>query len=55
MDITETDEYYVVSFFPNAAEVEIDDKPEKGYKAVIGEQSGEHVAEWRTYRHESDV
>ena len=43
MDITETDEYYVVSFFPNAAEVEIDDKPEKGYKAVIGEQSGEHV------------
>ena len=43
MDIVETDEYYVVSFFPGASEVEIDDKPEKGYKAIIGEQSGEHV------------
>jgi len=43
MNITETDEYYVASFFPNAEEVEIDDKPEKGYKAIIGEQNGEHV------------
>lgn len=43
MDITETNDYYVVSFFPSATEVEIDDKPEKGYKAIIGEQGGEHV------------
>ena len=43
MDITETDEYYVVSFFPNATEVEIDEKPEKGYKAIIGTQGDEHV------------
>ena len=43
MEITETDEYYVVSFFPDAEEVEIDDKPEKGYKAIIGRQDGEHV------------
>ena len=43
MDITETEDYYVVSFFPNATEVEIDDKPENGYKAIIGEQNGEHV------------
>jgi len=43
MDITETTSDYVVSFFPNATEVEIDDKPEKGYKAIIGEQGGEHV------------
>ena len=43
MEITETDEYYVVSFFPNAEEVEIDDKPEKGYKAIIGVQDGDHV------------
>jgi len=43
MEIIETDDYYVVTFFPNAEEVEIDDKPEKGYKAIIGEQGGEHV------------
>ena len=43
MEIIETDDYYVVTFFPNAVEVEIDDKPEKGYKAIIGEQGGEHV------------
>lgn len=43
MDIVETTDYYVVSFFPNATEVEIDDKPENGYKAIIGEQNGEHV------------
>lgn len=43
MDITETNDYYVVSFFPNATEVEIDNKPEKGYKAVIGIQDDEHV------------
>jgi hypothetical protein len=43
MEIIETDDYYVVTFFPNAVEVEIDDKPERGYKAIIGEQSGEHV------------
>jgi len=43
MEITETDSYYVVSFFPDAEEVEIDDKPEKGYKAVIGVKDGSHV------------
>lgn len=43
MDITETDNFYVVSFFPNAEEVEIDDKPEKGYKAIIGVLDGEHI------------
>ena len=43
MEIIETDDYYVVTFFPNAEEVEIDDKPEKGYKAIIGQQDGEHV------------
>ena len=43
MDITETDKYYVVTFFPNAEEIEIDDKPEKGYKAIIGLQDNEHI------------
>jgi hypothetical protein len=43
MEIIETADYYVVTFFPNATEAEIDDKPEKGYKAIIGEQGGEHV------------
>lgn len=43
MDIIETEKYYVVTFFPNAEEVEIDDKPEKGYKAIIGLQDGEHI------------
>lgn len=43
MDITETDKYYVVTFFPNAEEIEIDDKPEKGYKAIIGLQDDEHI------------
>jgi hypothetical protein len=44
MEITETDKYYIVTFFPNAEEVEIDDKTqEKGYKAIIGVQDGEHV------------
>lgn len=43
MEIIETDDYYVVTFFPNAVEVEIDDKPEKGYKAIIGEVGGEHI------------
>ena len=43
MDITETDKYYIVTFFPNAEEVEIDDKPDKGYKAIIGRQDDEHI------------
>jgi hypothetical protein len=43
MEIIETPDYYVVTFFPNAEEVKIDDKPESGYKAIIGEQGGEHV------------
>ena len=44
MKINETDEYFVVSFFPNAEEVEIEDKTdEKGYKAIIGIQDGHHV------------
>ena len=43
MDIVETTDYYVVSFFPNAVEAEIDDQPDKGYKAIIGVQGGEHV------------
>lgn len=43
MDITETNNYYVVTFFPNAEEVEIDDKPKSGYKAIIGLQDGEHI------------
>lgn len=43
MDITETDKHYVVTFFPNAEEAEIDDKPEKGYKAIIGVQDGKHI------------
>jgi len=43
MDITETDDNYVVSFFPNAEEVEIDDQPDKGWKAIIGIQDGLHV------------
>ena len=44
MEIVETDDYYVVTFFPNAEEVEIDDKTiEKGYKAIIGLQDGEHI------------
>ena len=43
MDIAETNNHYVVTFFPNAEEVEIDDKPESGYKAIIGVQDGEHI------------
>jgi len=43
MEISETDFYYVASFFPNAEEVEIDDKPESGWKAVMGKLNGEHV------------
>lgn len=44
MDIAETDNYYVVTFFPNAEETEIDDKiDEKGYKAIIGLQDGEYI------------
>ena len=44
MEITETDKYYVVTFFPNAEEVEIDDKTqEKGYKAIVGVQDEEYV------------
>lgn len=43
MDITETANHYVVTFFPNAEEIEIDDKPEKGYRAIIGLQDGEHI------------
>jgi hypothetical protein len=43
MEIIETPDYYVVTFFPNAEEVQIDDQPKKGYKAVIGQQDGEHV------------
>jgi hypothetical protein len=43
MEIIETGGHYVVTFFPNAEEVEIDDKPESGYKAIIGKQDGEHV------------
>jgi hypothetical protein len=43
MKIRETDQYYVVTFFPDAEEVEIDDRPEVGWKAVIGIQDGSHV------------
>lgn len=44
MKISETNGYYVVSFFPDAEEVEIDDKTEeKGYKAILGIQDGQHV------------
>lgn len=44
MKIHETNDYYVVTFFPDAEEVEIDDKTvEKGYKAIIGTQDGHHV------------
>lgn len=44
MKIFETGDYYVVSFFPDAEEVEIDDKTvEKGYKAILGLQDGQHV------------
>ena len=44
MKIFETADYYVASFFPEAEEVEIDDKTvEKGYKAIIGLQDGHHV------------
>lgn len=43
MDITETNDYFVVTFFPDAEEIEIDDKPDKGYKAIIGVQDGEHI------------
>lgn len=44
MKIHETQDYYVVTFFPDAEEVEIDDKiVEKGYKAIIGLQDGHHV------------
>lgn len=44
MEIFETSDYYVASFFPNAEEVEIDDKTaEKGYKAIMGLQDGHHV------------
>lgn len=44
MKIFETGDYYVASFFPDAEEVEIDDKiEEKGYKAIIGKQAGHHV------------
>lgn len=44
MKIFETADYYVVSFFPDAEEVEIDDKTEeKGYKAIMGLQDGHHV------------
>jgi len=44
MKVHETNDYYVVTFFPDAEEVEIDDKTaEKGYKAIIGTQDGHHV------------
>ena len=44
MKVNETNDYYVVTFFPYAEEVEIDDKTsEKGYKAIIGVQDGQHV------------
>jgi len=44
MKVHETDDYYVVSFFPDAEEIEIDDKTvDKGYKAIIGTQDGHHV------------
>lgn len=44
MKVLETNDYYVITFFPDAEEVEIDDKTEeKGYKAIIGTQDGHHV------------
>jgi len=44
MKVNETDDYYVVTFFPDAEEIEIDDQiDEKGYKAIIGIQEGHHV------------
>lgn len=44
MDVKETSKYYVVSFFPDAEEVEIDDRMDTvGWKAVLGEQDGQHI------------
>jgi len=44
MKVRETDQYFVVTFFPDAEEVEVDDRTdEDGWKAVIGEQDGSHI------------